>query len=136
MFHPKALAINNKAPVFIYNPFLKKLGRDLMRPIGNGFAAIGVTANAVTIAGLLFAAGCGLLFSRGQGFLAFLFLVASALCDMLDGAVARADGTPGTPMGAALDSTVDRYGEALILTGFLVGGLRYGFGEWFLWLWA
>ena len=118
------------------SPFLKKFARDLMRPLGNGLAAIGVTANAVTMTGLLFAAGCGLLLAYGEGFLAFLCLLASSLCDMLDGAVARADGAAGTPMGAALDSTVDRYGEALILTGAVINGLRHGFGEWFLWLGA
>jgi phosphatidylglycerophosphate synthase len=117
------------------SPALKKVGRDLSRPVGNALAAIGVTANAVTIAGLLLAAGCGLLLARGQGLPAFLCLVASSLCDLLDGAVARANGQPGTRLGAALDSTADRYGEALILTGLIVDGLR-DHGEWYLWLGA
>ena len=108
------------------SPALKKLGRDLTRPLGKMLAATGVTANAVTITGLLFAAACGLLLARGEGVLAFLCLAASSLCDMLDGAVARAGGEAGTPIGAALDSTADRYGEALILTGVLINGHRHG----------
>jgi CDP-diacylglycerol--glycerol-3-phosphate 3-phosphatidyltransferase len=118
------------------SPALKKLGRDVTRPFGKALASIGVTANAVTIIGLLFAAACGFFLARGQGIAAFLFLVASSMCDMLDGAVARAGGVAGTPMGAALDSTADRYGEALILAGVLIRDHNqdHSHGEWFLWL--
>jgi CDP-diacylglycerol--glycerol-3-phosphate 3-phosphatidyltransferase len=50
----------------------------------------------------------------------WLYLVAGALfvlgavCDILDGALARAGGK-GTPFGAFLDSTLDRLGEAFVL---------------------
>jgi len=116
------------------SPVLKKWGREVTRPLGKALASIGVTANAVTITGFLLAAGCGYLLARGHGVLAFVFLVASSVCDMLDGAVARAGGETGTPMGAALDSTADRYGEAVILAGALISGHNHGHGEWFLWL--
>ena len=50
----------------------------------------------------------------------WLYLVAGSLfvlgavCDILDGALARAGGK-GTPFGAFLDSTLDRLGEAFVL---------------------
>lgn len=118
------------------SPFWKKLGRDLMRPAGNGLARIGVTANTVTFIGLLFAVACGLMLARGEWLIGFVFLALSSLCDLLDGAVARAHGRSGTQMGAALDSTADRYGEAMILAGVLVNGIERNVSEWFLWLWV
>jgi CDP-diacylglycerol--glycerol-3-phosphate 3-phosphatidyltransferase len=39
---------------------------------------------------------------------------------LLDGAVARAGGRKGTLFGAALDSTLDRYGEGLVLGALTV----------------
>jgi phosphatidylglycerophosphate synthase len=82
------------------------------------------------------AGACGLALARGAWPLALALLVASALCDLLDGAIARASGRPGSKMGAALDSTVDRYAESLVLGGFLVDQVRRGAGDLFLWVWV
>lgn len=118
------------------HPALKKAGRGLATPIGRALAGAGVSANAVTAAGLVAAAACGLFLARGRWIVALLFLVASALCDMLDGAVARAKGGGGSRMGAALDSTFDRYGEAVILAGVLVDAWTRETSPWFVWLWV
>ena len=118
------------------SPLLKERGRGLVQPVGRGLASIGITANAVTFAGLASAAACGVSLALDHWLLALLFLVVSALCDLLDGAVARAGGGTGTAFGATLDSTADRYGEALILAGLLIDGVRRGAGDWFLWLWV
>ncbi|MBD3161527.1 MAG: CDP-alcohol phosphatidyltransferase family protein [Candidatus Eisenbacteria bacterium] len=112
----------------------KESGRAFVAPVGRGIAAAGISADAVTITGLLFAAGCGMFLAVGEGRIAAVFLVASALCDLLDGAVARARGG-GTSFGAALDSTVDRYGEALILGGVLIDATVRGAEAGLLWLW-
>lgn len=113
----------------------KEAGRRSIAPVGRGLASIGITANAVTIAGLLFAGGCGIFLAGGRGPIAALFLAASALCDLLDGAVARARGG-GSAFGAALDSTADRYGEALILAGVLIDASARGASDGFVWLWV
>ena len=115
---------------------LKGAVRAFLGPVGRAVGAIGISANVVTIAGLALAAGSGVLLARGFWRTAFVCLLGSGLCDLLDGAVARARGGAGSRLGAALDSTVDRYGEALVLTGILVHRVQHGAGAPFMWLWA
>ncbi len=115
---------------------IKNLTRGLALPIGRALAAVGITANAVTFAGLILAAGCGALLATDRRAGAFACLAGSALCDLLDGAVARARGGGGSIVGAAFDSTVDRYGEALVLAGVLILRVRQdAAAQWFIWLW-
>ena len=98
---------------------IKRAVRSLAAPVGAGLARLGISANAVTLFGLILAAACGFFLSRGNYGAGLACLLASSLCDLLDGAVARSRGRTGSPFGAALDSVVDRYGEAMILTGVL-----------------
>ena len=64
----------------------------------------------------------------------WLFLVGSvvfvlgSVLDILDGALARVGGK-GTPFGAFLDSTIDRVGEAFMLTAIALSFMRDG-KEW------
>lgn len=116
---------------------VKKWVRDFAAPVGNGFARVGISANAVTLSGLLLSAACGFFLGRGKWMAGLGCLLMGSFCDLIDGAVARSRGRSGSPLGAALDSTVDRYGEAMILTGVLVDGvLHRNHGEAFLWLWS
>lgn len=71
----------------VIDPFLNAQGRVLAR--------FGVTANQVTLAGLVFGLLCALLIACGQTMLALVPLALSRLADGLDGAVARAT----TPSG-------------------------------------
>ena len=81
-------------------------------------ARAGVSPNTLTIIGLCLNALVALVLSLGHPVLGgALVLVANAF-DMLDGAVARVSGK-GTRFGAFLDSTVDRYAEALLYLGVL-----------------
>ncbi len=95
-----------------------------MLPIGNALGAIGLTANAISVIGVLLAFPAAWGFYEGRFHLAFFFMLGSGLCDMLDGAVARARGGGGTKFGAALDSTLDRYGEGVVFGGILLGLAR------------
>jgi len=106
--------------------------RALAAPIGDGLARIGVSADGLTIVGVLAAIPAAYGFYLGIGWLAFLFLLISALADLLDGAVARAGGKGGTRFGAALDSTLDRYGEGLVFGGILLGLVERGAAPWLL----
>lgn len=116
---------------------IKRAVRSLAAPVGAGLARLGISANAVTLFGLILAAACGFFLGRGDYGAGLACLLASSLCDLLDGAVARSRGRTGSPFGAALDSVVDRYGEAMILTGVLVDGvLHRDHGASFVWLWS
>jgi CDP-diacylglycerol--glycerol-3-phosphate 3-phosphatidyltransferase len=81
--------------------------------------ALGVTANAITLASLALAAVAAVLLGMGElGWAAPVIAVAS-LGDALDGLVARRSGAASVG-GALLDASVDRYEEALLLGGLAV----------------
>lgn len=85
------------------------------RVLGNSV----VTPNMLTAVGLFLTLAVTLVVARGHLLLGgFLVLLTSAF-DMLDGALARARGSHSA-FGAFLDSTVDRYAEALIFLGLLL----------------
>ena len=86
------------------------------QPIGSALHRTGITANQLTAAGLVVAAGAGYLIARGDLFLGLVALVGSALPDLLDGPLAKAAGTAG-PRGAFLDSVSDRFSDTVVLGG-------------------
>ena len=90
-------------------------------PVGRGLAALGVSANAVTVASAFIAAAAGVLFATGHFGLGAAAAILASLADALDGIIARETGTAGR-YGQILDTTVDRYVEAFFLGGiaFLV----------------
>jgi len=55
-------------------------------------------------------------------FLAIILLLASGFCDALDGALARLYGKSSI-LGGFLDSLLDRYVDAAIFSGLILGGL-------------
>ena len=85
-------------------------------PIGVGLDRMGVTANALTVLGVLAAAGSAVLVGGGRLRLGALVLVIAAVPDLLDGAVAKAAG-PTSIRGAFLDSTADRVTDSVLLGG-------------------
>jgi len=90
-------------------------------PVGKSMKRIGVTANAITVFGLVMAVACAAFIAAGWMSLALLFLVLCGLPDLLDGAVAKASGT-SSPRGAFLDSVTDR-----VTDGLLFGGVGWYF---------
>ena len=82
-------------------------------PLARLLSAIGVTANTVTIFGFLGNVAAAALIFQGKLIYGGLVMLASALFDVLDGAVAR-ESNKTDRSGALLDSVVDRYSEAII----------------------
>ena len=91
---------------------------NLIRPAGTVLAELGVSANFFT--GLGFGLSClaAYLIATGHIKAAGIVILVAGLCDVLDGAVARAKGTV-TRAGAFLDSTLDRYSELVIFLGIV-----------------
>jgi CDP-diacylglycerol--glycerol-3-phosphate 3-phosphatidyltransferase len=83
-------------------------------PVGRGLSKAGITPNALTAAGLLGTLGAAVLVATGHFGAGAIVLIASALADLLDGAVAKAAGI-ASRWGAFLDSISDRIGDASIL---------------------
>ena len=85
-------------------------------PIGRSLRRTGVSADVVTITGIVMATAAAV--SIGLGYLRFglLFLVLTGIPDALDGAVAKASGT-ASKRGAFFDSVSDRLTDALLFGG-------------------
>ena len=88
-------------------------------PLARLLARLHISANAITLAGLVLSGGTAYLLSQGWFLAGGLLLLLSSLTDTLDGAVARLTGT-ASASGAFLDSLVDRLSEAAVLLGLLV----------------
>jgi phosphatidylglycerophosphate synthase len=71
---------------------VKDAARAAVAPVADALAAIGITPNHLTLAGLVLAVFAGVAVAFGEFPLAGIVLVVSSLCDMLDGAVARRTG--------------------------------------------
>ena len=94
-------------------------------PLARALAAIGISANAVTIAGgVLSVIGAGFL-AAGMPLPALIVLLIGTLADTLDGQLAKASGG-GTRLGAFLDSTVDRVADGALFVGAAAAGANLG----------
>lgn len=87
--------------------------------LGEFLARLGLTPNAITTIGLLLNLLVAVVIATGNLRAGGILLLIASGFDMLDGAVARASGSV-TPYGGFLDSTLDRYSEAVVYGGLLV----------------
>ena len=96
-----------------------------LAPLARGLHRAGVTANAVTVIGVLFTIAGSALLAAGRPLPALVVLLAGALSDTLDGQLAKAAGG-GTRFGAFLDSTLDRVSDAALACGAAALGASLG----------
>lgn len=108
--------------------------RHLADPLARRIADAGLTANHVTLIGFAICIVGALLAAIEWWLLGGVVATIGSASDMLDGAVARVTGTTSR-LGAFLDSTFDRWGEAIVYLGIVIGCSRAGF-EWGVWLTA
>jgi CDP-diacylglycerol---glycerol-3-phosphate 3-phosphatidyltransferase len=85
-------------------------------PIGSSLRRAGVTADALTVSGIVIAGGAAVAIGNGYLTLGFVLLVLTGIPDALDGAVAKASGTSSV-RGAFFDSVSDRVTDALLFGG-------------------
>ena len=90
----------------------------LAEPVGRVVAKTGIHPNAVTITGFLLIIGVAWLLAKGWFLLGGILVLVISCSDFIDGALARATGK-ATTFGALLDSSLDRYSEAVLLFGLL-----------------
>ena len=85
---------------------------------------IGLTPNKTSILGIAFAFLSALSYSAGASYilLAIVLLLLSGFCDALDGILARIF-HEATAFGGFLDSLLDRYADAFVYVGIIIGGL-------------
>lgn len=87
-----------------------------LRPVGSTLAKARISADQLTALGLVLSAACAVAIGSGWLFAGWCLLAASAVPDLLDGAVAKASGT-SSPRGAFFDSVVDRVSDTVVLGG-------------------
>jgi CDP-diacylglycerol--glycerol-3-phosphate 3-phosphatidyltransferase len=89
----------------------------VFRPLAAALMRLGVSPDAVTIAGTVVVTALALgLLPTGHLFLGALLIGVFALFDSLDGVLARMTGRSG-PWGAFLDSTLDRVSDGAVFAG-------------------
>lgn len=94
-----------------------------VKPLGAALRKTKLTPDHLTIVGLVIGAAAAVAVGAGQLRLGLVLVIAAALPDLLDGALAKASNS-SSQRGAFFDSTVDRITDALLL-----GGIAYHFAE-------
>jgi len=87
-----------------------------VQPLGSALHRTGIRADHLTATGVVMAGAAAVAIGSGRLFLGLALVGASALPDLLDGAVAKADGT-ASKRGAFFDSVADRVTDSLLLGG-------------------
>ncbi|MCB1183508.1 CDP-alcohol phosphatidyltransferase family protein, partial [bacterium] len=94
----------------------KRDARAKVKPVVLTLDRLGFTPLTVSFVGLAITAVAGLIVARGSLFFGALVFVIGSAFDMLDGDLARLQGTV-SERGAFLDSCFDRLGEAFLFAG-------------------
>jgi len=89
--------------------------------------SVGFTPNQISAVGIAFAVFSAFAYWNWQShqlfrILAPVFLLVSGFCDALDGVLARMYGET-TTFGSFFDSLLDRYADAIVFCGIILGGL-------------
>ncbi len=101
---------------------------NLFNPVINFFVWTRVKPNWLTTAGFLFGVGSGFLFALNHFFWGGMVALLSAICDAIDGSLARRSGN-ATKFGMFYDSVLDRYSELAMFIG-----LSYFYSHSGMWL--
>jgi CDP-diacylglycerol---glycerol-3-phosphate 3-phosphatidyltransferase len=99
-------------------PETKERVRKAIQPLVGLLNRLHLTPNVLTVTGVVLNALVGLVIAAGLTQLGGVLLIFTSAFDLLDGALAKAQGRV-TTFGAFLDSTMDRYSEACVLAGLL-----------------
>ncbi len=100
---------------------IKEQFKRAFAPFARIVARSRIPPNVFTLLGPVVAIFAAWMYLQQQLALALLFLLITGFVDALDGALARATGKI-TTFGGVLDSICDRYSDAIILFGVILGG--------------
>jgi archaetidylinositol phosphate synthase len=106
---------------------LKQKVQQMLTAEAKAVHTVGLTPNMITLLGVVLAALSALLYAEWQNralylFIATVLLLLSGFCDALDGVVARLYAETSV-FGGFLDSLLDRYADAAVYAGIIIGGL-------------
>ena len=111
---------------------LKEKVQRMLTSTAHAANRIGLTPNMISSIGLALAVFSAIAYALVQGqplqnqsillFLAVVLLLASGFCDTLDGVLARTH-QQASVFGGFFDSLFDRYADAIVYAGVVIGGL-------------
>ena len=104
---------------------VRRYSRKFLEPLARFISATGVSPNVVTIIGFLAMIGVAFVLAWGYFLWGGILITTVALFDGLDGTLARMMGRTSR-FGAFLDSTLDRFSEAVIFLGLFVHFIGQG----------
>lgn len=97
----------------------RKYFRILYEPPARLFSSLGVSPNVITMVGFFLMVGIAVVLAQGYLFWGGILIIIVGLFDAMDGTLARMVGRTSR-FGAFLDSTLDRYSEAVIFLGLFI----------------
>ncbi len=100
----------------VFDGNLRSAVDKVLDPIGVVLWRLKITADALTILGILVAVAGAIVIGRDHLFAGFICLLLTGIPDALDGAVAKAAGTASV-RGAFFDSVSDRVTDSLLFSG-------------------
>jgi phosphatidylglycerophosphate synthase len=103
----------------LFTQLLQDWARGVARRAAQVFVKTPITPNMLTLFGFVLNVVVAALLANGNIIEGGIMMVVAGLFDMLDGALAKITNRTST-FGAFLDSTVDRYSEAVVLLGLLL----------------
>jgi CDP-diacylglycerol--glycerol-3-phosphate 3-phosphatidyltransferase len=104
---------------------VRKWMRWLLEPLARLINRTGISPNLLTVMGFVLTVGVAYVLATGHLQIGGMLLAVAGLFDALDGTLARLAGRRSR-FGAFLDSTVDRFSEAVIFLGLLVHYTQHG----------
>jgi CDP-diacylglycerol--glycerol-3-phosphate 3-phosphatidyltransferase len=110
----------------VVSPAIRQRVRDLATPIARALGRLGLTPNALTVIGFLGTCVAAYAAATQAWLAAGILVLAFGIFDLFDGTLARATGR-ASRLGAFLDSTFDRAGEAIVYVGIAIGCVAGGF---------
>ena len=96
--------------------------KGIFEPIALGMGRLGLTPDGLTLIGFGITVVGAILLAGQQWLLGGIVVFIGGVFDMFDGTLARATGKV-SPLGAFMDSVFDRWGEAIVYLGIIVGGV-------------
>jgi len=102
--------------------------KKVFEPIALGMGRLGLTPDGLTLIGFGITVVGAALLATQLWLVGGLVVFVGGVFDMFDGTLARATGQV-SKLGAFMDSVFDRWGEAVVYLGIVVGAVAAGFDE-------
>jgi len=97
----------------------RKYARVFLEPLARFISRTGISPNVITVIGFVLMIGVAVVLAMGYFVLGGILITAVAIFDAVDGTLARMMGRTSR-FGAFLDSTLDRFSEAVIFLGLFI----------------